>query len=206
MVRGLRDGEGVELEDEIGVAGGDHLVVDQLFAGAEVACQAGAGAHGQIPVVDHAVVDAFVVRIGLSVRAQPLDGGTVAGLAGHAVGERLFGRAHYVAHGAALVAGGVGDAEDLGHALAARLEQLLVGERVFIGDGPGGVLVAEDAALLLGERRGGAVAIGRGASARADVRLGMGGGQEDEYRNVSQNLHRFTTSTTTRAIARTAAT
>ena len=103
------------------------------------------------------------------VRAEPLFGGAMAGFAGHAIGARLFGRARDMADGAAPVARGVGDAEHLRHAFAARFHQGFEGAGVFVGDAPVGVLIAQDAALAGGERGGGAVADGGGAAADSDV-------------------------------------
>ena len=169
MVRGLGGGEGIEFEGEIGVAGGDQFVIHLLPRHAEMAGEAGLGADLQILGIDHAGLDAGLVRILAGVRAEPLFGGAVTGFAGHAIGARLFGRARDVADGAALVARGVGDAEDLRHAFAARLHQGLVGAGVFVGDAPVGVLIAQDAALAGGQRGGAAVAVGGGAAAGSDV-------------------------------------
>src|SRR5262249_49396619 len=144
--------------------------------------------------------------IRLRVRAEPVDGRAVAGLAGYSVRERLLGRSRDMAGGAAPVVRRVGDTEDLGDALAPRLEELLVGPRMLVRSGRGGVFVAENAALRLGQRRRASVAVGGGASARAHEGLRMRGGQQSEERDRLRNLHCFTTSTTTSATARSAAT
>ena len=136
MVRGLGGGEGIEFEGQVGMAGGDQFVIHLLPRHAEMAGEAGLGADLQILGVDHAGLDAGLVRILAGVRAEPLFGGAVTGFAGHAVGARLFGRARDMADGAALVARGVGDAEDLRHAFAARFHQGFEGAGVFVGDAP----------------------------------------------------------------------
>ena len=125
MMRGLRGGKGIEFEGQIGMAGGDQFVIHLLLPVAEMAGEAGLGADLQILGIDHAGLDAGLVRILARVRAEPLFGGAVTGFAGHAIGARLLGRPRHMADGAALVARGVGDLEDLGHALAARLLQAL---------------------------------------------------------------------------------
>src|SRR4051794_14384594 len=54
MMRGHRGREGVELELEVGMAGRDHLVIDDLLAASEMATEARLRAHRQILAVVHA--------------------------------------------------------------------------------------------------------------------------------------------------------
>ena len=132
VVRGLGGGEGVEFESEIGMAGGDEFVIHLLPRDAEMAGEAGLGADLQILGIDHAGLDAGLVGILAGVRAQPVFGGAVAGFAGHAIGARLFGRARDMADGAAPVARGVGDPEDLPPFVCRALRQGFVGAGVLV--------------------------------------------------------------------------
>ena len=170
-MRRLRGGEGVEFEGEVRVSGGDEFMVHLLPGRAQMAGEASPGADIELLRIDHAGLQARLVAVGACVRTEPDLGRAVASFAGDAIGARFIGRARGVADRAALVARGVGDTEDLGHAFAAPLFQRFVGARMLVGSAPRGEFVAQNAAF--GGRRcgGGSVAVGGGAAARSDVSM-----------------------------------
>ena len=85
-----RRAERFELEHEIGMAGGDHLVIHELLRGPEMAGEALVGALHDVLGVVHAALDRLVVRrVARDVIAEPARGRAVARLAAHALGGEV---------------------------------------------------------------------------------------------------------------------
>ena len=85
-VGGKTGGEGVELEGQRRVAGGDELVVDALGGRSEVTGEANLRRPGGVTRVDHAEGDRALRRPArLGVAVDPAPGGPVTGLAAHPV-------------------------------------------------------------------------------------------------------------------------
>lgn len=79
--------KGIQFEDEIRVAGGNHFVVDKFFFGAEMAAEAFVGAMDNVARVVHAEAEGlFVGPVARGVRAEPCGGWAVAIFAGDPVG------------------------------------------------------------------------------------------------------------------------
>ena len=210
MVRRLRGGEGVEFEGEIGVAGGNQFVIHLLSRYAEMTGEAGLGADLQILGIDHAGLDAGLVRILARVRAEPVFGGAVTGFAGDTIRTRLFGRSRDMADSAAFFVRGVGDPKDLRHPLTARLREGLVCAGVLVGYAPVGIFVAQDAALAREQCGGAAMAVGGGTAAGSDIpmrcrlRQRVSRNRQQNQELLSYRLH-FKIRTTISAMARIAA-
>src|SRR5579884_860828 len=83
-------GEGIQLEVKIGVAGGDHFVIDEFALRAEMAFEALFGARDYVARVHHAKADGFGVLfrgIACRVLAEPSLRGSVAIFAAHTLGD-----------------------------------------------------------------------------------------------------------------------
>ena len=164
-------GEGIEFEKEIGVTGGNHFVIDEFLAGAEVAFEALFSARDDVAGVRHVEFDGlgvFLGRVFGGVLAEPALGGAVAIFAAYAFGDfecaamllrscvqgmagEAFGR----------IFGPCAQLEDAGHALADISGEGLVGAAVLVLENPRGIFVLQDAAV--GDGLDAAVATGGGA-------------------------------------------
>jgi len=140
-------GEGVQLKEEIGMASGDHFVVDELLGGAKVAFEALFGARDDVSRIRHVQLKGLGVLLGGilgGVLTKPTLGRTMAILAAHAFvdGEGT----------AALLLGGVksmanetfgrffglgAELEDARHAFGNVLREDLVRPTVFVLQNPG---------------------------------------------------------------------
>ena len=189
-------GEGIELEEKIGVAGRNHFVVDEFLAGTEVALEALFGARDDAARVGHVQFDGLRVLFGgifRSVLAEPALGRAVAVLAADAFGDveraaALLGRGvESVANQAFLRFFRFGaELQDTGHALANVSGEGLVGSAVLVLQNPSGIFVLKDAAA--GDRFDAAMTAGGGAGARADISsrfiLRAGGKQRGQTQNA----------------------
>src|SRR5215472_778038 len=168
MMCRLTDGEGVQFERQIGMAGRDHFVINQLISPAKMTGEAHLCTDIQLLCICHPL--AYTVRMSygqilwrialhLKMRPQPIACRTVACLASDAVGKSLLRRSDNMANRAARVRRGVGDFENLYHSLAAGIAEHDVGARVFVSDRPCREFVTQNPALGLCQRRGTAMAI-----------------------------------------------
>jgi len=191
-------GEGIEFEEEIGVASSDHFVIDEFLTGTEMAFEAPFGAGDDVARVRHMQLDGFGVFLGRvfgGVLAEPALGGAVAAFAAYAFGDfvgtaaQLGRRSQSVAGEALLRFFGFGaEFEDASHALADIASEGLVGAAVLILENPGGVFVLQDAAV--GDGLDAAMATGGGTRTRTNVFawfiLGLSRRQRPEAKNAEE--------------------
>jgi len=174
-------GKGIEFEIKIGMAGGDHFVVDEFFLCAQMAFEAEVCAVDDIAGVAHAERDGSFVRpIARGVRTEPGGSGTVARLAGDTFGNfkrppALFGRG---VEGVADEALGRiccfrAEFQDAGHAFADVTCEGLVGAAMLVLQNPRGIFVLQHAAAR--DRSDAAVATGGGAGTGANILYGLVG-------------------------------
>ena len=81
--------EKVQFESQVRMSGGDHLMIDKFFRGADVTVQAGVAANSNIAQIDHAELGLLLRRLILPtldrMRTQPACCRTMTALATHAV-------------------------------------------------------------------------------------------------------------------------
>ena len=77
--------EKIQLESQVRMSGGDHLVIDKFFRGADVAVKTGVAANCNIPQIDHAELGLLLGRLILPafdcMRTQPACSGAVTAFA-----------------------------------------------------------------------------------------------------------------------------
>src|SRR5579864_6497395 len=156
------------------MAGGNHLVVDGFFLGAQVARQAFFRAARQVSRVVHPGSDRLLVGpASRSVWPEPCRRGPMAILAGDAFGQlecpgpRLGRYIERVAGQTLRGLFGFSYAQDAPHALTDQARERLVGLGVLILHHPNAVFILENAAI--GARLDAAMATGRTAGAGPGV-------------------------------------
>jgi hypothetical protein len=170
--------EQIQLKGQIRMAGRNHLVVDGLFLGPDMAMQASMTPDCQIAQIAHAelrlLVSASRLPIFDGVRSKPSGGGTMAVFATYSVADveglsaHLWRDGERVARQAFLVlAGRRFQVQNFSDANGDVIGQYLIRASVFVLSGPDAVFVLRHMGNLFGQNA--AVATAGGASAWAVV-------------------------------------